>query len=203
MANNGASSPVSPLKPSDGPPESPTTARPLDFDSDQETGTISTPTKTSKPETLPSLPPKDDAAPPTKPPRPMSPREQAELTLKEAFPTIDTNVIRAVLAASGGHVEPAFNALLGMTDPDSQREPEPPARPPRPAVKNPASAQMNSNQSVVGLGEDLMNIYPGQDLDGQGQAQTQTMYHGGALLMTTFLKFATTSGKDLSKPRAL
>lgn len=39
--------------------------------------------------------------------------QQAENTLKEAFPTIDAAVVRAVLRASGGNVEPAFNALLG------------------------------------------------------------------------------------------
>lgn len=43
----------------------------------------------------------------------MSPREQAEQTLREAFPTIEASVVRAVLVASGGQVEPAFNALLG------------------------------------------------------------------------------------------
>jgi hypothetical protein len=66
----------------------------------------------------------------------MSPREQAEQTLKEAFPSIDAGVIRAVLTASRGDIEPAFNALLGMSDPDAQhREPEPaaPPKPPRPA----------------------------------------------------------------------
>ena len=55
----------------------------------------------------------EDVAPP-KPPRPLSPRQQAENTLKEAFPTIDAAVVKAVLTASGGKVEPAFNALLGM-----------------------------------------------------------------------------------------
>lgn len=134
-------SPVSPLKPSDGPPESPTTARALDFDSDQETGTVSTPTRTSKTDTsLPAPPPKDEPAPPMKPPRPLSAREQAENTLKEAFPSIDASVVRAVLTASGGNVEPAFNALLGMTDPDSQREPGPPAKPPRPARQAPPTS---------------------------------------------------------------
>ena len=65
----------------------------------------------------------------------MSLREQAELTLREAFPSIDAGVVRAVLTASRGEIEPAFNALLGMSDPDSQREPEPapPAKPARPA----------------------------------------------------------------------
>ena len=46
----------------------------------------------------------------------MSPRQQAENTLKEAFPSIDAAVVRAVLTASGGHVEPAFNALLGPSN---------------------------------------------------------------------------------------
>jgi hypothetical protein len=51
--------------------------------------------------------------PPPKPPRPLSPQQQAENTLKEAFPSIDAAVVKAVLMASGGNVEPAFNALLG------------------------------------------------------------------------------------------
>jgi len=55
-----------------------------------------------------------EEAPPAKPPRPLSPQQQAENTLKEAFPAIDAAVVKAVLHASGGRVEPAFNALLGM-----------------------------------------------------------------------------------------
>jgi hypothetical protein len=43
----------------------------------------------------------------------LAPAQQAEITLKEAFPSIDAAVVRAVLKASGGNVEPAFNALLG------------------------------------------------------------------------------------------
>ena len=56
----------------------------------------------------------EDVAPP-KPPRPTKPNpvKQAENTLKEAFPSIDIAVIKAVIRASGGNVEPAFNALLG------------------------------------------------------------------------------------------
>jgi hypothetical protein len=55
--------------------------------------------------------------PPPKPPRPMSPQQQSQNTLIEAFPDIDSNVIKAVLVASGGKVEPAFNALLSMLAP--------------------------------------------------------------------------------------
>jgi hypothetical protein len=93
--------------------ESPTTVRPLDMDDDdvQETGAISgdAPTSTSVHGTGAA----EEAAPP-KPPRPISEQQQNEITLREAFPTIDVAVVKAVLIASGGRVEPAFNALLGM-----------------------------------------------------------------------------------------
>ncbi|KAH8697031.1 hypothetical protein BGW36DRAFT_159837 [Talaromyces proteolyticus] len=111
-------------------PESPTTARPLDFDDEpQETGVVSTPSKAT-----PSKPAAEGDAPPPKPPRPISPRQQAEDTLKEAFPSIDATVVKAVLIASGYNVERAFHALLGMTDPNAQEElpPPPPVKPPRP-----------------------------------------------------------------------
>lgn len=49
------------------------------------------------------------------PQRPQSPRAQAKATLKEAFPNVDDGVIEAVLIASGGNIEPAFNALLGTS----------------------------------------------------------------------------------------
>ena len=111
----------------DAPPESPTTARPLDFDDDgQETGTADT-------DATPAPLPKDE--PPKKPSRPLSQREQNENTLREAFPTIDAAVVKAVLTASRGEVEPAFNALLGMSDPDAAKDTEvPPAKPPRPTA---------------------------------------------------------------------
>jgi hypothetical protein len=94
--------------------ESPTTVRPLDMDDDdvQETvplGGGEAPTTTS----MPRDSARNEVAPP-KPPRPLSPQQQAENTLKEAFPSIDAAVVRAVLHASGGRVEPAFNALLGI-----------------------------------------------------------------------------------------
>jgi hypothetical protein len=44
----------------------------------------------------------------------VSPQQQAENTLKEAFPTIEASVVRAVLVASNWDVERAFHALLGM-----------------------------------------------------------------------------------------
>ncbi|KAB8339160.1 hypothetical protein FH972_022094 [Carpinus fangiana] len=122
--------------------ESPTTARPIDFDDDQqESGVVAkdgieTPTK---PPRTSSLKPdrnvrfeEGDEAPPPKPPRPNSPNTEAMTTLKEAFPDIEPKVIHAVLVASGGQVEPAFNALLGMSDPNFQED-APPPQPPRPS----------------------------------------------------------------------
>lgn len=121
--------------------ESPTTARPLEMDDDdiQDTGvlggdnaatttatTTTTTTTTGQPDTTASTtapvgttkPPaptvEDEDAPPAKPPRPLTEAQKNQAILKEAFPSVDGNVIKAVLSASKGQVEPAFNALLGM-----------------------------------------------------------------------------------------
>lgn len=101
--------PKPPAGPNDSNPESPTTARPLDFDDEfQETGVTSAPAAAQTQSTA-------EAAPP-KPPRPLSPQQQAENTLKEAFPSIDESVVKAVLMASAYDVERAFHALLGPHD---------------------------------------------------------------------------------------
>ena len=94
------------------PPESPTTAKALDFD-DETLEAASSPPKTLSSTEKPK-PGTGEDVPPPKPPRPLSPEQQAENTLKEAFPSIDAAVVKAVLRASGGRVEPAFNALLGI-----------------------------------------------------------------------------------------
>jgi hypothetical protein len=103
--------------------ESPTTARELDFDDDNEASAhalahdnLASPPPISK-SPKPGVRFSADATeiPPTKPPRPISAQQQAENTLIEAFPGIDAKVVKAVLVASGGKVEPAFNALLSTT----------------------------------------------------------------------------------------
>jgi hypothetical protein len=83
----------------------------MDDDDVQETAVLggNAPNLTSAPGTRAG-----EDGPPPKPPRPLSPHQQAENTLKEAFPSIDAAVVKAVLIASGGKVEPAFNALLGI-----------------------------------------------------------------------------------------
>ena len=96
--------------------ESPTTARELDFDDDLADvglhGGGAAAAAGSMSDATPKPGSGDDIGPP-QPPRPVDARLQAETTLKEAFPSIDAAVIRAVLMASGGSLEPAFNALLG------------------------------------------------------------------------------------------
>ena len=148
------SPPVSPIRPE----ESATTREEMSFDDEQETGTVSpqgheTPTKT--PAKVPSPRPRvsfqdgHEEIPPTKPPRPLSPNQQAENTLIEAFPTIDTKVVKAVLTASGGKIEPAFNALLSMSDenfnPGEEAAPAP-AQPPRPALRQTQQSQQPLSQ---------------------------------------------------------
>ena len=101
------------------PPESPTTARELDFDDDDAPASATTQEHATAPPPISKSPKpgvrfSEEATeiPPQKPPRPVDAQVQAQNTLIEAFPGIDTNVIKAVLVASGGKVEPAFNALL-------------------------------------------------------------------------------------------
>jgi hypothetical protein len=90
---------------------------------------ISTPTTTAP------APTAEDTPAPPKPPRPLTEQQKNEQTLKEAFPTVDAAVIKAVLSASRGQIEPAFHALLEMSDPDAVQHEQPPAQPPRPVAE--------------------------------------------------------------------
>ncbi|KAK6454051.1 uncharacterized protein RJT20DRAFT_131557 [Scheffersomyces xylosifermentans] len=67
----------------------------------------------------------DDNGPP-QPPRPVDAVTRVTNELKEAFPNIEEKIITAVLIASQGVVDPAFNALLYISDPSFKPEiPEP------------------------------------------------------------------------------
>ncbi|KAI1497395.1 hypothetical protein F5X99DRAFT_397078 [Biscogniauxia marginata] len=137
-------------------PESPTTVRPFEMDDDDipESGVpsddgahgASATTTTPKPATV------TDENPPAKPPRPLTEQQKNESILKEAFPTIELSVIKAVLAASGGRIDPAFNALLGMSDPDAvqnepaHEEPAPPPQPPRPTGPRSPMTQVEADE---------------------------------------------------------
>ncbi|OJD11761.1 hypothetical protein AJ78_07534 [Emergomyces pasteurianus Ep9510] len=140
-----ANTPLKALASQSNPPESPTTARPLDFDDEpQESGVTPSQTPTA-PKPSSQLSTGGDEAPP-KPPRPLSPMQQAESTLREAFPSIEASVIKAVLVASNGNLERSFHALLGMSDPSAQVE-MPPMMPPRPPRKDsPTQRQLEADE---------------------------------------------------------
>ena len=147
------------------PPESPTTVRPFEMDDDDvaDTSLMEEPrqptastaaapltTQTATTPTANSRPGAPDDAPPPKPPRPLTEAQKNESILKEAFPSVNLPVIKAILTASSGNMERAINALLGtstsphtplliadlttrteMTDPDAVNS-APPPQPPRP-----------------------------------------------------------------------
>jgi hypothetical protein len=166
--------PISPIQ-----KESATTREEMDFDdNEQETGTVSpqgheTPTKPAKapsPRPRVSFNEQTEEIPPSKPPRPVSPHQQAEITLIEAFPSIDTKVVKAVLNASGGKVEPAFNALLGMSDPDFKVEDaQPPPQPPRPTQRQP----LNQLEADEAYARQLAEQYSGQGSTGHRYNQRE------------------------------
>lgn len=64
----------------------------------------------------------DEEDAPAKPARPVSPVTQRTKELKEAFPSIEDKIITAVLIASSGQLDPAFNALLYLSDPSFKPE---------------------------------------------------------------------------------
>ncbi|KAM0430572.1 hypothetical protein ACHAPT_005923 [Fusarium lateritium] len=174
-------------------PESPTTARPFDLDDDdvQESGVLGDDgNPTTAAATTTSQTPTSETPPP-KPPRPLTEAQKNEMILKEAFPTVDPGIIKAVLRASGGNVEPAFNALLEMTDPDAAKnEPEevPPPQPPRPQGRTQLSQMEADELYARQLAEHYDNVgayesrtanrgyndgRPRQQGQGQGQGQDE------------------------------
>jgi len=143
---------------------------------------------------------RDEGEAPVKPPRPLSPQQQALITLIEAFPSIDGKVVKAVLTASGGQLEPAFNALLGstladkeqadrvltnftgMSDPDFQEE-QPPPRPPRPVQQERQISQdemyarhLNEHYQAASTGQQKIRQSRTQEQPAMGD---RTMRSGG------------------------
>lgn len=141
--------------------------KPLDLSDDedmQESGVMDATTKTSPttpraatvedepPATSPTNPTTTDSdeTPPPKPPRPMSEQQKNEAILKEAFPDIEASVIKAVLIASGGRIDPAFNALLAMSDPDAVHpDLEDDVGPPQPPRPQNTQSQLEADEAYA------------------------------------------------------
>ncbi|KAH7133321.1 hypothetical protein B0J13DRAFT_98219 [Dactylonectria estremocensis] len=167
--------------------ESPTTVRPLDMDDDdvQEASLLGDDGAATTAAATSNAPVSTTEVPPPKPPRPLTEAQKNELILKEAFPTVDIGVIKAVLRASSGRVEPAFNALLEMTDPDAARnEPEdddvPPPQPPRPQARQQISQMEADELYARQLAEHYDNVgaYESRTAN-QGHNQGRNQGHSG------------------------
>ncbi|KGU33889.1 hypothetical protein MGS_00503 [Candida albicans P78042] len=83
----------------------------------------------------------DESVPPPQPPRPKDPTQEIIDDMKQAFPNIEEKYIIATLIASQGNPDPAFNALLYISDPTFKPE--------IPVYKPPALA---SSTGPVGTG---------------------------------------------------
>lgn len=81
-------------------------------------------------------------------PEPLSPFAQAQLTLTEGFPTVEANVIRAVLIASKGDLESAFNGLLSLTDSDYVVD-ESPFNDPQPVSRSREDVQVREDEKLA------------------------------------------------------
>ncbi|CAI4218197.1 unnamed protein product [Parascedosporium putredinis] len=150
-------------------PESPTTARPFELDDDdvQESGVV-----------------QDPAAAKTDTSKATSGAQKNELTLKEAFPTVEDGVIKAVLRASRGQVEPAFHALLEMTDPDAAKDDEeevaPPPQPLGPSLGSAAGffeTQTKVNSWITNFKKKIDDAFEEEEAERQKQQQQQQQQH--------------------------
>lgn len=157
----------------------------MDDDDVQEQGVLGTEDAATKPNA--TTPPATNApatgsgdAPPPKPPRPLTEEQKNQQMLKEAFPTVEDSVIRAVLRASGGRIESAFNALLEMTDPDAAERDQPPPQPPRPVAEpvGPTTTQQSQLEAdelyARQLAEHFENV-------GAYEARTSNRGHHGGM----------------------
>jgi hypothetical protein len=153
----------------------------MDDDDVQETGIMGD--NGTKPSAPAGADPATTEAPPPKPPRPVSEQQKNEQVLKEAFPTIDVAVIKAVLRASRGQVEPAFNALLEMTDPDAVKDDDdelPPPPPPRPvaAAAGPTATPLDQLEADEQYARQLAEHYENV---GAYEARTSSRGQGGGM----------------------
>lgn len=91
------------------------------------------------------------SAPPLPTRKSPSPEENPMLKqLKDAFPTIDEKYVKAVLIASQGQLDPAFSALLFLSDPNYEKEASLPTRPFDASIRKPA----NPNRKLTQLEQD-------------------------------------------------
>ncbi|KAG7192018.1 ubiquitin-binding protein cue5 [Scheffersomyces spartinae] len=94
----------------------------LPLDDSVTTETAQAASTTEEPKSTSTAPAEDEENAPPRPPRPESPILKLQREMKEAFPDVDEKTIYAILIASRGQQEYAFNALLYLSDPSYKPE---------------------------------------------------------------------------------
>ncbi|KAG0003555.1 hypothetical protein BGZ80_003522 [Entomortierella chlamydospora] len=109
------------------------------------------------------------------PTAPASEREAKLAILTEAFPTVEKEVCEFVLESHRGDVEASINALLEISDPDFQPEPQQQAPPPAPVATPPALPRRQSENLTQGVANlNLEHSQPHGEIDPILLASTST-----------------------------
>ncbi|GMG18924.1 unnamed protein product [Ambrosiozyma monospora] len=92
----------------------------------------------------------ENDAPPSRPPRPVSAEQKLINQLHQAFPKIEEKYIKMALIASEGNLDPAFNALLFLSDPTSGIQiPKIKTKPPVPPKDVERKRQLESDEALA------------------------------------------------------
>lgn len=124
-----------------------------------------------------------EAPAPPKPARPLSPFAEKQLILTEAFPSIEVNVVRAILIAAQGQLDPAFNGLLSLTDSayevDESQFETVSQPPPRSATPRGQQRTQERQQTQMEEDERLAQMLAGEERGiASGQHRTRGGYPG-------------------------
>ncbi|SMN17871.1 similar to Saccharomyces cerevisiae YDR273W DON1 Meiosis-specific component of the spindle pole body [Maudiozyma saulgeensis] len=79
--------------------------------------------------------------------------------LKDAFPTIEEKYIKAVVIASNGSMDPAFNALLYLSDPEASTDIALPSKQPSPTLDLPSRKKLTQLEQDELLAKQLNDQY--------------------------------------------
>ena len=93
--------------------------------------------------------------------------------LKEAFPTMEEKYIKAVIIASRGALDPAFNALLFLSDPASGIDIPLPSKEPSPALNSQSRRKLTQLEQDELLAKQLNDQYNSKSKHRKGSATSR------------------------------
>ncbi|GMM53448.1 ubiquitin-binding protein [Maudiozyma humilis] len=93
--------------------------------------------------------------------------------LKEAFPSMEEKYIKAVMIASNGALDPAFNALLFLSDPDSGIDIPLPSKEPSPALNTQSRRKLTQLEQDELLAKQLNDQYNNRSKHRKGNATSR------------------------------